>query len=530
MCVCVVCCVGNSTDVELLDLLLELAQTPSPAATATQQQQQQLSQSIHQTQTVADSLSSHFTHSHPLPRHPHSTLPPHLTKTSVTGSKTSLTSSQPVTRPGIHTREEERDEEMNMSETFDFLVRPGKNQNNQLSNKNDSSINSAHSTAQQLHGSSDVPEKLVKPVKRGGSPHNDSSSPILPGNESPLLSEADLFSGDSSPLFLSPPPEFHRETCEGVSSVTGDEGGVNGDNNLSVMLNSGAVAVGNDDERGETPDLMRQFDDIPCAQRQLSQMTSPSPADGESDAVQDVLNSSGTPDGNFASEVERSSVAVQLEFEMPEISLSQFESFQSSTTEILGTPSKMMNTGGTTAQRKSNKFSLKEVNKEGTLGVNKEIVAADGERCEGVKETPDNAAMSVANSEGSASSSVAPGNTRAAVWSARKLPLEASTPSRRGDDWGARGRERERGGSISLSSSQRRVLLRQLSCASGELGDLSEGGEGVSEQEDDDDDESGDEWLSGDWSTQLLTIPERFELRTTVEPLYEDTPELRTPL
>ena len=485
---------GGSTDAELLDLMLELAQTPVGTAT---QSQPRPSQSAHETQTVAHSLchqltqpqsSSNHTHTlthsltHPL-THPLTHSQP--STTSRLGLKTGFTCSQPVFSSGLSSGEDIRWRELlvpvtreNQSNEFDLI---------------------------QSEAPGGCPmEKLAKPVKRGVSPHNESSSPDRL-SKSPLLSDADLFEFSESALLSSSPRDddigidpVGVVSVEGVGMGEGDLG------DLSVMLNSSSVAVGNekdDDEIVGAPELISQYD-IPCGQQSTAQSSSPSPGAGESDALQDVLKES-SHSGNLHPEVERSSVAMQLEFELPDISLSQFVNFPSTPACIPDSPS----------DETPHEALHKGVKLGDTVGVKEEIIGSDDKGLERVKESSDDASFSLVGSDPlSRSSSVAHGNSIAAV---------SSTQFERGDNWGVVKVAGERGASelsISLSSAQRRALLRQLSCAGCESGDLSDAGDdgdlsdvgeigdSVSSEE--------EEWLSGDWNTPPITIPERCEKKT----------------
>ena len=366
-----------------------------------------------------------------------------------------------------------------------------------------------------------------------------------------MLSDADLFDTDfssSSPLFSSPPPLSHHYIIALADSE--ERLAHREDIDPSVMLNSSSVAVGNRDrsgtEIGKTPEVMSKYDIIPCTQPiSSSHRSSPSPNGARTSApLQDVLKSGNhDDDGEFVPKGVVS-VGVQLEYEMPEISLSHFESFQSTVTDILGTPNKMAGTESTTPQKKVDDVLLGVKDRNDGVKNEKEVTI------ERVKESSFDSSSSLVFSEGSAplleSSFVTPGNTLAAALSSESSPKESSTPfrteagierewvqtsegvkmkkgrEREGEEEmsfsevrGSRRRSKREGGgeeegtSVCLSSSQRRVILRQLTCAIGEGGDMSdvEGGERGSEQEEEDEEE---EWLSGEWSTQPLTIPERY--------------------
>ena len=434
-CLSVYLSVGKSTDEELLDLMLELAQTPVGTAT-----QQTPSQS--QRQSVASSLCSRLSR----PPSSSSSHPPTVTK--------------PV-------------------------------------------------------------QPVYQPVERGSLPHNE--PPLHSASKSPVLSDADLFDTDfssSSPLFFSPPPLSHRYIIALADSE--ERLAHREDIDPSVMLNSSSVAVGNRDrsgtEIGETPEVMSKYDIIPCTQPiSSSHRSSPSPNGARTSApLQDVLKSGNhDDDGEFVPKGVVS-VDVQLEYEMPEISFSHFESFQSTVTDILGTPNKMAGTESTTPQKKVDDVLLGVKDRNDGVKNEKEVTI------ERVKESPFDSSSSLVFSEGSTplleSSFVTPGNTLAVALSSESSPKESSTPFRTEAgierEWvqtseGVKMKKGEGEEEICLSSSQRRVILRQLTCAIGEGGDMSdvEGGERGSEEEEEDEDE---EWLSGEWSTQPLTIPERY--------------------
>ena len=560
---------GKSTDEELLDLMLELAQTPVGTAT-------QLSQSLYQSQNVASSLCDRLTR--PSSSSSSSLSPPRASKTgdssishsqpvantSMAGFKTSYTGSQPVSRTSsgsksdpsttenIQTREENVETMLSDADRFLVALDPLNWSSSEADPSNLSGRVMAEASCDPH--TSTKPAKLVnQPVERGSSPINK-PSPRTP-SKSPVFSDTDLFDTDfsSSPLFLisppSPPPPPHDTSLKGSSAGseerTGDREGDDGVRDPSVMLNSGSVSVGDGDsnsgEIGGDPELMSEFD-IPCAQPVvLPRETSHSPqAARVSSSLQDVLKNGSHDDETLVPKV-TGSVAVQLEYEMPEISLSHFESFHSSTTEILGTPSKM---AGTNQPQKPDHVKLERV-KEGNFGVNEEMEASTTET-ERVKESPLDVSSSLINSEGSdpllESSLVAPGNTLAAALCSQNPPKESSTPFRGKDDKMERGREgegereempvseeerrgREREGgegmAVSLSASQRRAILRQLSCATGDLSD-GEGEEVGGETEEEEEGEEGEEeWMGGDWSSNPLTIPERYN--GLVEPPNKDT-------
>ena len=576
--------VGKSTDEELLDLMLELATTP--VGTATQQSSQSL---YHHTQTVASSLCGRIArppsslsrlskpgdtsllHSQPVPNTSmtgfktgftssglskpddcsivHSQPAPNTSMTGFTSSKpvssnTSDSKPNSLTTQTLQTTKGDQDAavlETSWGDVDRFLV-AGEN----LLNWSGSEANSSNRSCQVIteHVGSSKPsqtgsEPVNKPVERGSPSRNEPS--LHSASKSPVFSDMDLFDTDfssSSPVFLSPSPPAHRHDAALVNSkeILRSEEDIR---DPSVMLNSSSVVIGNRDKRSsseveENPELMSDFD-IPCAQPVSSFQGSAHSGDGVSGPIQDVLKTDGDNDkGTLVPKGVASTVAVQLEYEMPEISLSQFESFQSLTTEILGTPSKMAATGTTTPQKKQGV-------KDGNDGVNKE---KEGSRkgTEKFKESSFKVSSSLVTSEGYdpllESSFVATGNTIAAGFSTGNPPKESSTPfientmmRREGDVENTmmmrrerdvagelsllesgklrseRGREgEEEGTSVCLSSSQRRAILRELNCAVGESGDLS-GEEGGSEQEEEEEEE---EWLSGELSTQPLTIPERY--------------------
>ena len=555
-------CVGKSTDEELLDLMLELAQTPVGTAT-----QQTPSQSLYQSQSVASFLCSRLSRppsssslSLSRPFKPGDTSLPRsqpVSNTSMTGSKPS---SQPVLRTGSDskpdplswkTRCEEEVAETSWSDADRFLV--AVEGQNWFANPSGQSTSEA--VGEPPTGTKPV-QPVYQPVERGSPPHSE--PPLHSASKSPVPSDADLFDTDfssSSPLFLSPPPPPHRDI---IALADSEERLAHGDDiDPSVMLNSSSVAIGNKDrsgsEIGETPEVTSEYDLIPCAQpTSSSHRSSPSPNGARTSApLQDALKTGNhDDDGEFVPKG-MASVDVQLEYKLPEI-LSHFESFQSTATEILGTPNKMAGTERTTPQKKVDDVLLEGV-KDRNDGVKNEKEVT----IERVKESPFDSSSSLVISEGSdpllESSFVVPGNTLAAALSSESSPKESSTPFRteagierewvghtseggEGEGVGhtSEGREREgeeemsfsegrgsrrrsrregegeeKGTSICLSSSQRRAILRQLTCAMGDGGDMSDVEEGGSEQEEEEEDKE-EEWLSGEWSTQPLTIPERY--------------------
>lgn len=338
-------CVGKSTDEELLDLMLELAQTPVAMGT-------QSSQSVYQTPSVAHSLSRRLRTTLSTPTisttgsrenftHSQSVCDTHR-KTSFI--ETSLTASQPVLKAGPTIAVEEKDDVMQSNDEVDKFLVPLLNKSEGISQTNITTESETGSSAQVGRANCSAPSPLLL------TPPQIVLDSSFPSPKSPLVfSDNNLFDNDfplDPPLTLSPPrvlegnmEDTHRNqdfdlTLEGENTPS---------KNLSVMLNSSSIDSHH--ANGDDVEDSRIFDsefDIPCAQP-LSSPKTPVETQPSQHKTRSSSRSSGSPDRSqtVSSNGGKMSEDVQLEFEMPEISLSQFEAFQNTTAEILGTPSKM---------------------------------------------------------------------------------------------------------------------------------------------------------------------------------------------
>ena len=388
----------------------------------------------------------------------------------------------------------------------------------------------------------------VIPAVRAATPHREGDpADVLP--HSPVFSDTDLFDSNFSldpppPLPPSPPRELGGDTETAPPgpdfdlSLEGEND--DRDNKLSVMLNS-SVAIrksGSEisNEIEDDPDFESPYD-IPCAQPLSSQESrSHSETQGSQHRARSLSADNQSPldtlershgEGSFMSERSRSE-DVQLEYEMPEISLSQLDVFQSTTAEILGTPSKMAD-GKCLSRTKPPRDVLLIGSQIVSTQLPHRCSSTSGEEVKGVKER----AEGVKEAEGTVDDSVfatqAGGLTEdlSDVISSRgqstsQKHSRTSTPFRK-EMFSVK---EEKGGedvseSSSLSFSQRRMLLRRLVSA-GDSGDLSDdgesgdgggeggGGEGTGgECEDDSETEEEIEWTSSQCNSVPLTIPER---------------------
>lgn len=477
---------GKSTDGELLDLMLELAQTQVGMAT-------QPTQSAYQTPTVAHSFCNCLKKSLSFPRaspsrshHPLSSLshsqPLTLCENHNTTGFTGLATSKPDSTTGsVCCRSDVGASEdmaaMQLQDVNSFLT-VGENLLGGNSDEKDSTSRAVVVTVatKTADVSSSQPNQDSK--VRVGMVENllDDDLPIhLP--RSPIFSDSDLFDTDLEPPHSLPPHDPQPEMVEGATSSE-LEGADKKDlvQDSSVMLNSFAVTG----EKGDGNELedSSEFDspfDIPCGQRVMSQQSSNS-----SEEPASVTDGSGE-NGRERSSDERSSSSeggkrsveeVQLEYEMPEISLSQFES---SVTEILGTPSKMDHSGTEMAH-----CGTKMASGHGNI-------PSDGTKIPTLRRA-ENAKRTSTPFRGGCDELQMEQNEDDVF-----VALDSSL--------------------VCLTASQRRDLLQKLCSASGDSGEqdeeVGEGeeGEGLCESETEDE----EEWRSGQWSTQPLTIPERLD-------------------
>ena len=497
--------------------MLELAQTQVGVAT-------QPSQSAHQTPTVVHSLCRQLSRSLSASSRPagagHSvTQSQPVGDTAVTGFTTSLTgSSQPIFNSGTTNPQIGRDGEeptvaaMQWQDTANFLVIAGEdllNKTDEINTTSKTSFTGAETERHNNNNATTPAECQGSPLQQTGTVE-DLSTPLP---QSPVFSDTDLFETDfpvdplpSLPPSTPPGVPFHKEgdTVSELGLQLSD-GEILPD--ASVMLNSSVANMQKDDELECSPDFESPFD-IPCAQPVPSQRSSSSSdgqdqglvyeaTEGDSGNSGSLRNDAGAvkrchSDGSVSSEGRGRSVEVQLEYEMPEISLSQFES---TTTEILGTPSKM------------------EISCRDNTG--KPLVCAP---LGGSNATEPCFESSVAKLE-----DFTPQRMGDSIKTS-STQMKTSTPFQKEDTISQREVASETSSSsICLSASQRRTLLRQLCSAGGEDGELSDGGEGgggggggeggglgwVAESETEEDEEES-EWRSGQWNNEPLTIPERY--------------------
>ena len=352
--------------------MLELAQTQVGMGT-------QLSQSLYQTPTVAVSLSSRLKksvstptshHSGPCAPLPFSSSQP-VGDTSTAGSpKTSLTSTQPVLNTsrqtgGVTSMTVEEDNDVmdwQEAEDVDTFFVTGEDLLNKSDEIDPASKTSIAATSTEVCTTQpDNSQHTTQALKVTPAPLEIAVELPLTSPQSPVFSDNDLFDA-GFPLDPTLPPSPPHELVGNTGGVCSNrdfslEFSLEGENekNLSVMLNSSAIRRNgeNQDDINGSPEFESEFD-IPCAQppSSLEQLSSPSDTQGSlyrgtNESAADIsgsLNSVEKPHSEgFTAEGGRS-VDVQLEYEMPEISLSQFEAFQSTTAEILGTPSKMTST------------------------------------------------------------------------------------------------------------------------------------------------------------------------------------------
>ena len=190
-----------------------------------------------------------------------------------------------------------------------------------------------------------------------------SQTAAISSQESEVLSNEDLFH-PFSPDTLSLPKQLLVKSTEDVEhpirlQLSIDEDvAADSEQNLSVMFNSsvcqskeeGGAREEEEGERGGGEDTMEWNPDfnIPCGQPPSSHEGPKSSAfkngchaDRKARFALDAFGFSG-PSSCPAKPIERERESdVQLEYDMPEITLSQFEASQGSIAEILGTPSKM---------------------------------------------------------------------------------------------------------------------------------------------------------------------------------------------
>ena len=512
--------------------MLELAQTQVGMAT-------QASQSVYKTQTVVDSFrdslitksqqtvqpSSSFltplagdlvSQSQPLPSANH-TLD-YITR--LTGSQpvlsTSPTSSRPSLKTGISTAPEmqwQDDVDRFLVTKEDFLL----NQSNEFKSSNTSSTTMT---------TTDKPTTTTEVIHKTEEETTNRNSPVA-SLHSPVFSDDDLFDSDFS-LPPSPPlavtsGDHHQEFDE--LSLEERENELN----LSVMLNGSSVAIGNisvGNKSNEINDASPEFGegafDIPCAQRQRGSSSSDISIEHVG-SNQDILKPDGclgSPDGDFTtSEFRKPAVNVQLEYEMPEISISQLEAFDTTTAHILGTPSKM------TSEESSRVERVNEEN-DGVKRVKRKLLMDDLSIGEGdvlFEESFSVSKIEDRTSQRQFDVSVAIGDVMATDSNSKITSTPFRSEGNCGRLSGLSSSYKKK--SVCLSASQRRLLIQQLFCASCELSDGCEGGEGVrggggvegevkecvSETEDEEEEEEEDElWMSHDTSTPPLTIPERY--------------------
>ena len=455
--------------------MLELAQTQVGMAT-------QPSQSVYQTPTVADRLCNQLkkslsfpttSSSHDDPRSSLAQSQPLSERhnlpgfTSLTASKQDLTTGSACSESAVDAGEDVAAMEL---QDVDKFLAIGENL---LSNNSDEK-NSTNGTVGVTIATKAADISSTRPNRdselRVEGMENLSDALPVPLPHSPVFSNADLFDTDFSldpPPSLPPSPPPDPETkMEGASSEL--EGPDEKDlvQDSSVMLNGGTLAV--EEEEGENEELERssEFDspfDIPCGQRIVSQRSSNS---SEEQAAAVIAGSGETgrersrDDRSSSSEGGKRSVEVQLEYEMPEISLSQFES---SVTEILGTPSKMGHGSAKVARGHTKIPTLRRT---------------------------ENVLLRTSTPFGGG------------------FEAEASQTEQREDDVFAA----SDASSLCLTASQRMGLLQQLCSASGgDSGEVDEevGEEGEVEVVCESEMEDEEEWRSGQWSTPPLTIPER---------------------
>lgn len=502
---------------------MALAQTPVAMGT-------QSSQSVYQTPSVAHSLSRRLRKSLSTPGISTTTLSRSQSvcdNTRKTGFlETSLTASQPVLKTGTQTAaiavEEDNDvmevdnDVMESNEADEYLVT-----GEDLLNKSDG-FSSTRKT------SPTSPNSITTESETGNSAQVDSakcaapSSPLLltpppivaessfPSPQSPVFSNDNLFDNDfplDPPLTLSPPRELEGNTGDASLNQAFDltlEGENEPSKNLSVMLNSSAIDSHNTNEDDvEDSHLFESQFDIPCAQPPSSQDRSLEPQASQHKTRSESVDSSSssldrTPIEAVSSDGGKSSEGVQLEFEMPEISLSQLEAFQNTTAEILGTPSKMA--GAKYSPAKEIPGDVTHINPR--ISTSQPLIGNSEREIDvsGLGQGP-----RVVMGQDGVKDEI--------------TPVEKRTSTLYGNEDSPRSGEREmeevgtssRTSQNYLSTSQRRRLLLQL--CSGDTEDLmsgeDEGGDGgVCESETEGEDE---EWRSGQWSVATDTIPERLE-------------------
>lgn len=506
--VCVVLCchgngcvgVGKSTDVELLDLMLELAQTPVAMGT-------QSSQTLYQTPSIGHSLSRRLRRTLSMTGSSEDVSLSRSQPVCDTGKtgllETSLTASQPVLKAGSP-HMEENDDVMETDEVDKFLV-----MGETLLNRSDRTSLTGKTSQTSIPETENGSTVQVESTKCSSSPLLLTPPQILPDNsfsspQNSVFSDNDLFDNDfplDPPLTLSPPREVGGSTGD-TNPIQDLDPILDGENepvkNLSIMLNSSAAGpcdkTEDDIEDGHLLDS--QFD-IPCAQPPSSRET---PLDAESSQQRtkndSILSSSDRE--MMSSDGGKSSDDVQLEFEMPEITISQFEAFQSPAAEILGTPSKMA----------SSKYSLGKGLSRDAEGLSRDAViinprlSSPQPLLSGTEGENANSGLKQGMDQDGVKDKITQGEKR------------TSTPFKNADQPLTEDTEMTDVATISpnyLSSSQRRRLLLEL--CSGNTDDLMSsedegGGVHLCESESEEEEE---EWRSGQWTVAPDTLPERSE-------------------
>ena len=536
---------GKSTDEELLDLMLELAGTQVGMAT-------QGSDSAHQSQTVVDSfcdrllarsqpsLSQQLSHSSSLRGRLSSyqgdtqSQPP-VGNTGTADLQTRLTGSQPGPSP-----EREVVDAGKWQDVVEQFLVSGEDLLNRSDEIQSSKTGFAADESTTAAAEEEEEGKIGLAHKSEVKVSEEASSPVC-SLHSPVFSDADLFDPENpltpppspppSSLPLSPPPRDDDITetnapDEKLEDMSLDE------QNLSVMLTGSSIATGNvsigskSDESENEIEVGSELGDILTSAQPLT-------ADRSSNAGRPGLLPD-VPIGVRRSSSDRDSTAtdVQLEFEMPEISMLQF---QTATTEILGTPSKMSSgreervneeSGGVNVRAKGVKRKLSLgadqeaslVSSSQTEGRDMMVAMDDGMAAAAPSQKPKRTSTPFRRASSSLVGERGEGEGEAIVHTIPESDCSSSVSSRVEMATGAQ--------SLCLSSSQRRTLIEQLFRAGCHLGDSGEGGEGGEgggggrecvgetdneEEEEEEDDEDGGEWMSGELSTPPTHHPREVE-------------------
>ena len=520
--------------------MMELAQTQVGSAT-------QPSQSLYHTPTVVASLSSQFKRSLSTPARLSSLLAP--SQPSFLSSQFAASRSQPVCDTGrtgslvaetssvagvrhaqIGSGSDDVAAVVGSGDAMDwrgtedvdkFLVA-----GEDLLNKSDKfgTTGKASTDTKSDDNSSKIDTPAV--TKHAHTSQNETESPnaesvftrlVLPmelhSPQSLVFSDEDLFDEfplDTSPPSPPPPPPPHEllEEMENGSSEREFELSLEGDEeesekNLSVMLNSSAVSrnTEDDDTIEGSPNFDTQFD-IPCAQPLSSQeretATTTQASRSRANERDDSAASSDNLDGGRT-------VGVQLEYEMPEISLSQHEAFQSAMADILGTPSKMG--GARNSPRKVASHGIPLVGSHIPSSQQPTLSSTAGQSSENGGEREHEGKME-------------DGRTYSISGGVRSEGDSEGDTVDVGEGESSPGKERDQqeqatlsdSSSICLTFSQRRTILHQLCSREGSGSSSEEEAEEGVDSGDGSEGEGEDVWRSGQaWDTN--SIPERSVVR-----------------